>query len=150
MLLGHTQKHERNLCIWILFILYSLRHHLNRGGGANLDNVPDVCSNFVTVRPAKVFLSKSFKRCDILVCLYVMIRTVWLWGFFFSSFDFMTLWFLVTRPLGHHTGEASSTIHTTSPAFYTDTCTKRARLQQSRSRDCRKKNKTGLSGSTSH
>lgn len=32
----------------------------------------------------------------------------------------MTLWFLVTRPLVHHTGEASSTIHTTSPSAYTD------------------------------
>lgn len=32
----------------------------------------------------------------------------------------MTLWFLVTRLLVHHTGEASSTIHTTSQYAYTD------------------------------
>lgn len=32
----------------------------------------------------------------------------------------MTLCFLVTRPLVHHTGEASSTIHTTSPSACTD------------------------------
>lgn len=35
-------------------------------------------------------------------------------------FYFMALWFLVTRLLVHHTGEASSTIHTTSPYAYTD------------------------------
>ena len=35
----------------------------------------------------------------------------------------MTLWLLVTRPLVHNTGEASSTIHTTSPSAYTDSNT---------------------------
>lgn len=35
----------------------------------------------------------------------------------------ISLWFLVTRPLDHHTGEASSTIRTTSPSACTDSNT---------------------------
>lgn len=35
----------------------------------------------------------------------------------------ISLWFLVTRPLEHHTGEASSTIRTTSPSACTDSNT---------------------------
>lgn len=44
----------------------------------------------------------------------------------------MTLWFLVTRLLVHHTGEASSSIHTTSPYAYTDSNTEMHEHEQSR------------------
>lgn len=61
----------------------------------------------------------------------------------------MTLWFLVTRPLVHHTGEASSTIHTTSPPAHSNTecmntCTQCAWLQHSWLTDIKRENKSGL------
>lgn len=93
-----------------------------------LDDVPDICSNSVAVKPNTNYFLVSIS-CKHHFFLLVLLS-------FFFVFNFMILWFLVTRLLVHHTGEASSTIHTTSPYAYADsktikgmnTSTQRARL----------------------
>lgn len=70
-------------------------------------------ATFVVVRHATLFFIKPLFVCLSVHHDYNCLAVV-------CCFCFMTLWFLVTRPLVHHTGEASSTIHTTSPSAYTD------------------------------
>lgn len=55
----------------------------------------------------------------------------------------MTLWFLVTRLLVHHTGEASSTIHTTSQYAYTH-----SKTEMHEHKHYKGKKKSGLKCST--
>lgn len=51
MLLGHTQAEKTRVRLTIYFVQFKT----SPNWGAHLDNVPDVCSNFVAVRPARFF-----------------------------------------------------------------------------------------------